>query len=353
MTNRDSMSTNKPPSTSQSTVSPGKRTATGDVKGYLESEQIQARLVLINQAILEYLQNIKGEPEVLYKAAHHLIIAGGKRLRSLLTLLSCEAVGGSIDKVLPFTVAVELLQTASLIHDDIIDKDELRRDVPTVHKKFGHDLAILAGDFLIAQAFHIIGTHGSPELVANIGAGGVRMCEGEVFDLLISPSLEKEFTTKEYLKMIERKTAVFLEEAARNGSIVGEATGDQQTALARYGTLIGIAYQLKDDILDIQVKYQEIKKTTLSDLRLKRGNYPLMFALEQCSKDQSENCLHALNTNNWNEVLIIIKQHEAIEHTMQLAQSYANLAKAALQGYKFKNKDLLERLAEFVVQREF
>jgi geranylgeranyl diphosphate synthase type I len=353
MPNRDSTSTNKHPSNSQSIISPGKKTVTGDVKGYLESKQIQARLVLINQAIFDYLQNVRGEPEVLYQAAHHLIIAGGKRLRSLLTLLSCEAVGGSIDRVLPFTVAAELLQTASLIHDDIIDKDEFRRGVPTVHKKFGHDIAILAGDFLIAQAFHLIGTHGSPELVANIGAGGVRMCEGEVFDLLISPSLEKEFTAKEYLKMIERKTAAFLEEAARNGAIIGEATHEQQSALASYGSLIGNAYQLKDDILDIQAKYQDIKKTTLSDLRLKRGNYPLLFALEQCSKDQSENCLHALDTNNWNVVLKFINQHEAIEHTMQLAQSYANLAKDAIQGFSFQNKDLLEQLAEFVVQREF
>ena len=167
--------------------------------------------------MLDYIHSQKGDPEVLYNAAYHLITAGGKRLRALVTLLSCEAVGGSIKKVLPITVAAELLQTASLIHDDIIDEDELRRGVPTVHKKYGHDIAILAGDFLIAQAFKIIGEHGTPELVANIGAGGVRMCEGEVFDLFITPEHEARFTTDEYLKMIERKTAVFLEEAARTG----------------------------------------------------------------------------------------------------------------------------------------
>lgn len=353
MSNRDSTSINKARSSSTSTETPSQKPVKQDSISFLDSADIQSRIVLINQAVMGYLKTVQGKPEILYEAAHHLIFAGGKRLRSLVTLLCCEAVGGSIEKVLPITVAAELLQTASLIHDDIIDKDELRRGVPTVHTKYGHDIAILAGDFLISQAFRIIGEHGSPELVANIGYGGVRMCEGEASDLFITPEHEETFTTEDYMKMIECKTAVFLEEAARNGAIVGEATEEQHTALARYGAMIGIAFQLKDDILDIQSTQQNLKKTTLSDLRLKRGNYPLIYALEQCSADQGKSCLYALENNQWDEVIKLIKQYKAIEYTLQLAQSYAAHAKEALREHIFKNKELLKQLADFTARREF
>ncbi len=353
MPNRDSTTLNKAETSSTSSETLSQKLSKQDSMFFLDSEEIQSRIVLINQTVMNYLQTAKGEPKILYEAAHHLILAGGKRLRSLVTLLCCEAVGGSVEKVLPITVAAELLQTASLIHDDIIDKDELRRGVATVHKKYGNDIAILAGDFLISQAFRIIGEHGSPDLVANIGSGGVRMCEGEAYDLFITPERKETYTTEEYMKMIERKTAVFLEEAARNGAIVGEATEEEHTALALYGSKIGIAFQLKDDILDIRATQHHLKKTTLSDLRLKRGNYPLIYALEQCSTEQEESCLDALDKNQWNEIIKLIHQYKAIEYTTQLAQSYAEQAKNALQGYKFKNKSLLERLANFTVQREF
>ncbi|MFX1510317.1 MAG: polyprenyl synthetase family protein [Promethearchaeota archaeon] len=352
MPNRDSTSTNsnQPVSSIQaSSIS----TTKGGPTTFLDSEYIQARIVLINSAILDYLKKQKGEPEILYHAAHHLIITGGKRFRSLVTLLSCEAVGGSIAKVLPITVAAELLQTASLIHDDIIDQDDLRRGVPTVHKKYGHDIALLAGDFLIAQAFKIIGTHGSPELVANIGAGGVRMCEGEVLDLYITPEKEAAYTTEEYLKMIERKTAVFLEEAARTGAIVGEATKKEREVLAQFGSCIGFSFQLRDDVLDIQATQQKLQKSTFSDFRMKRGNYPLLYTLENCSAADRKTCIDAINKHQWNTILSLIDQCKAYEHTMELAQDYADRAKALLQEYNFLNHSALEQLADFTVHREY
>ena len=352
MPNRDSTSTkNNTPSSSIET--PSMKPKTVESKTFLKTEVIQTRLMLINQAVSDYLQSHKGEPEILYEAAHHLILAGGKRLRSLVTLLSCEAVGGSIEKVLPITVAAELLQTASLIHDDIIDEDELRRGVPSVHAKYGHDMAILAGDFLIAQAFKIIGEHGSPELVANIGAGGVRMCEGEVFDLYITPEHEASFTTDEYLRMIERKTAIFLEEAARTGAIVGEATQQDREILAQYGVFIGMAFQLRDDVLDIQASQQKLKKSTFSDFRMKRGNYPLIFSLESCSADKRASCVQALDNQEWDILLKLIDQSNAIQHTMELANRYVERAKEELDKTNFKDKSILVQLADFTVQREF
>ncbi|MFX1577793.1 MAG: polyprenyl synthetase family protein [Promethearchaeota archaeon] len=352
MPNRDSTSTN-----SNQPASSIQASSMSSVKGrpitFLDSEHIHSRIMLINSAVIDYLQKHKGEPKALYNAAHHLIIAGGKRLRSLVTLLSCEAVGGSIEKVLPITVAAELLQTASLIHDDIIDQDFLRRGVPTVHKKYGQDIALLAGDFLIAQAFKIIGTYGSPELVANIGAGGVRMCEGEVLDLFITPEQESGYTTEEYMKMIERKTAVFLEEAARTGAIVGEATQEEREALAQFGSCIGFSFQLRDDVLDIQGTKQQLQKSMFSDFRMKRGNYPLLYTLENCPASERKTCFDAMNEQQWETLLLLIDQSKACERTMQMAQNYANHAKAILQEHNFLNRTILEQLADFTVHREF
>ena len=111
--------------------------------------------------------------------------------------------------------------------------------------------------------------------------------------------------------------------------------------------------QSKDDILDIQATQENLKKSTLSDFRLKRGNYPLVYTMEKCSKDQGESCLYALDNDQWDEVIKLIKKYKAIEYTMQLAQSYAEQAKEALQGFQFQNQELLEQLADFTVQREF
>lgn len=352
MADRNSITTNNAQAHANSTPDQSCNLIAKANSQFLETENIRSRLLLINQAVLNYLETAKGNPEILYEAAHHLIVAGGKRLRSLVTLICCEAVGGTLEKVLPITVAAELLQTASLIHDDIIDKDDLRRGVQTVHMKYGHDIAILAGDFLIAQALRIIGEYGSPELISNMGSSGIRMCEGEVADLFINPENVESFTKEEYLKMVERKTVAFLEEAARTGAIIGEANPVQRKALSQYGAMLGFAFQLRDDILDIKATQQTIQKSTFSDLRLKRGNYPLIHALENSTHEERKECMSALDNADWNQVLRLITKTDAIKHTMQLAQDYAEKAKRALRGHDFQNQDLLEKLADFALLRE-
>lgn len=318
-----------------------------------QSQEFQKRILLIDQTIQQYLSTDGGEPAILYEAAHHLIKAGGKRLRSLITLLCCEAVGGDIARVLPITVAAELLQTASLIHDDIIDCDEIRRGVRTVHEKFGRDIALLAGDLLIAQAFRIIGEEGTPEMIAAMGTGGVRMAEGEAADLFMSPDHDDTFTKEHYLYMIERKTAAFMEEAAKIGAITGNATEAQKRALVEYGGCLGFAFQLRDDILDVEASQQVANKSTLSDLRLKRGNYPLVHALEVCTNKERHKCLAALTKGDYEVVLQIIEKYDAIQFTYKLAQSYVTQAKQALQDFGFQTQALLEQVADFTLVRDY
>ncbi|MFX1562041.1 MAG: polyprenyl synthetase family protein [Promethearchaeota archaeon] len=319
----------------------------------LQSQDLQKLMILINQEIQQYLQEDKGEPQILYEAAHHLIIAGGKRLRSLLTLLCCQAVNGDTEKVLPITVATELLQTASLIHDDIIDDDEMRRGVQTVHRKFGKDLAILAGDLLIAQAFRIVGLHGTKELIVHLGSGGIRMCEGEAADLSMSVDKTSSFNKQEYISMIKRKTVAFMKYAAKIGAIMGGATEDQQQALMRYAEMLGFAFQLRDDILDVKATLLTAQKSILSDLRLQRGNYPVIHTLEVCSKQDHHRCTQAFAEGNLKVVLEVLDETDAIQHTHEMAQIYVKEAKQGLQGHGFHSLKLLEQFADFVLEREF
>jgi geranylgeranyl pyrophosphate synthase len=311
---------------------------------------VQARLSLIDREIQRYLHGEKGEPTILYDAAHHLVAAGGKRLRSLMILLCCEAVGGDVEKALPIALAAELLQTASLIHDDIIDDGEMRRGVMTVHRKFGRDVAILAGDLLIVQAMRLLGERGTPSVVARIGLAGVRVTEGEAADLQMTADQPGTLDARQYFEMIARKTAAFMKEAAAIGALVGNATRQQEQALSRYGEMLGYAFQLRDDILDIEGRSDIAMKTTRADLRLKRGNYLLIRTKEVSAAREWKRCLDALESGNL-ELAVAMVRKAALARAHELARSYVAQAKQALQKHGFRTQDLLKQIADFTITR--
>jgi len=317
----------------------------------LSDTDIQSRMALVNQEMKRFLDEHRGDPPVLYDAAHHLLLAGGKRLRSLVTLLCCEAVGGQVEEVLPFAVAMELLQTASLIHDDIIDEDLVRRGTETAHKKFGAKIAVLAGDLLIAQAVQLIGEKATPELLTHLGRGGIRMCEGEAEDFLLSTDRPETFSRQRYLSVVEHKTATFIKESARIGALVGRATEEQKEALSKFGEMLGFAFQIRDDILDVVASQQIAGKSVQSDLRMRRCNYPLVHALEVSSETERERCIEALNRGDLECLNGLIEETQAVHHATELAKTYVERAKSALHGLEFQNETLLRKIAEFVLQR--
>jgi geranylgeranyl pyrophosphate synthase len=321
------------------------------VEDLLSDDSLQTRMTLIDQEMKRFLDKYRGEPSVLYDAAHHLLLAGGKRLRSLITLLSCEAVGGDVQKVLPFALAMELLQTASLVHDDIIDEDLMRRGVETTHKKFGAKIAVLAGDLLIAQAVEIIGEQATPELLVHLGRGGIRMTEGEALDFLMCEDSPASFNRQRYLKVIEHKTATFMREAARVGALVGGASEEQKQALTKYGEMLGFGFQIRDDILDVIASLQVAGKTVQSDLKGRRCNYPLVHALEVSSESERQTGIEALKEGDLALVLQLIDETKAVHHATELAKTYVERAKSALEVVDLKNDKLLNKVADFVLER--
>ncbi len=314
---------------------------------------ISKRLKLIDEEVARFISNNQGTPEALYHAAYHLVKAGGKRIRSLLTYLACESVNGELERILPITVAAELLQTASLIHDDIIDNAEIRRGVTTVHKKFGEKIAILASDLLISQAFEIIGKWGTPDLIKQIGRTGIAMCEGEAQDSILSVNELLSFSEDEYLQVAKRKTVSFMIEAVNIGSAVGRAGDREVRGLVEYAENLGYAFQIRDDVIDFTSGSEVSGKSVLTDLQAGSSNLVLLYALESCEPDVRDECVEEISRGNYSLALTLIDDSGAIDRATDRAKNFANASKVAIRAMKFPNKELFIDLADFVVQRKF
>jgi len=311
------------------------------------------RIEKINQTIIQYLEIDKGQPIVLYEAAHHLIRRGGKRIRSLLTLLACEAVNGDIDNALKAALAAELVQTASLINDDIIDDDCYRRGVETVHHKFGIDIAILASNLLVAQAVRLTAEIGLPELLIKMSNGGISMCEGETQDIIMRVENQRTFNEDAYFRMVAKKTVAFMRQAVLIGGLIGDASTSQLQALTAYAEALGYTFQLRDDILDITATSEQAQKTTQSDLRMKRGNLAVIHALNASQEIEKRRSFRALEAGDIIPLLELIEKTNALYYTFDLAKSFNEKAKSVLQGRGFATEKLLEQLADYALYRNY
>jgi geranylgeranyl diphosphate synthase type I len=234
-----------------------------DLKEYLGATAEQ-----VDKLIFRYFGSTSGE---LGAATAHLLLAGGKRLRPALLLLSADAVrkGSSID-VMPAALALELTHSFTLIHDDIMDADEVRRGVPTVHTRWDEPTAILAGDILFASAFEFISLSDAPDrakvrAVSMLARTCVEICEGQHMDI----SFEKrdDVLEGEYLKMVEKKTGALYAASAGIGSILAGGNPAYTDALYHFGKGIGMAFQIQDDIIDLVADAEVSGKDRASDLR--------------------------------------------------------------------------------------
>ncbi len=237
-------------------------------------------------------------PPNIHESMRYSLFAGGKRLRPMLAVAACECVGGSRGAVMPFAASLELIHTYTLIHDDLpaIDNDDLRRGKPTNHKKFGDATAILAGDGLLTHAFELLsdralfaGLSAETQLAicnetANaIGATGT--IGGQVVDIEYENS-EPDLAILEYIHI--NKTGKLITASVRGGAIVGGGGEDQLKALTDYSRHIGLAFQVIDDILDIEGEEASLGKRTGADARKKKMTYPYVAGIEESKKRAGE-----------------------------------------------------------------
>jgi geranylgeranyl diphosphate synthase type II len=257
-------------------------------------EHLKEKKRLVDKFLDDYLPKADVHPNALHEAMRYSLFAGGKRVRPILCIASCEAVGGDIDTVMPVASAIELIHTYSLIHDDLpaMDNDDYRRGRPTNHKMYGEAIAILAGDALLTLAFDLLSDKGlskridSDSLLSIIkrlssASGSAGMVGGQAADIQASGK-EVNLPEVEYIHI--HKTGALIRASVCIGAIAGNASKDELSALTRYGEAIGLAFQIADDVLDIEGSKDEIGKDVGSDIAKEKVTYPSVIGISESKK---------------------------------------------------------------------
>jgi geranylgeranyl diphosphate synthase type I len=328
-----------------------------EMKGNLEKE-LQKRAELVNRGLEKTL--LIREPEQLWNAIRWLPLAGGKRLRPILALLSCEAVGGESDKAIPFAISLELLHNFTLVHDDIMDRASERRGVQTVHLRYGEPTAILAGDVLLAKAIEVTAQAESPpEIIAQLTYKLAEVtsiiCEGQEVDIELGRKTETSL--EQYLELIRRKTGVLFQLACKGGALIGNASPEVLQSLSNYGLNLGLAFQIVDDCLDlIGLK---TGKPPGADIREGKKTLPIIHALQNASPQDKTELLKILGKRNArqkeiNLAIDILKHTNSIDWTFKLAQERIEKAISFLTPLaQSTSKQVLIDLANFILKRRY
>lgn len=317
-------------------------------------EEIKKRSAHVDEGIQEMLPIT--HPEELYKAARYLPDAGGKRLRPAAVILAAEAVGSDLQTVLPAAVAVELVHNFTLVHDDIMDKDDVRRGMPAVHVKWGEPGAILAGDTLYSKAFEIITSMDNDPVrivkcIDILARTCTEICEGQWLDVEFED--QGIVSEEQYLEMVEKKTAVLYGAACKIGALLGGAPLDVADQMYEFGRMIGIGFQIYDDVLDIvtpeevlgKVRGSDImegKKTLIAIHALNAGVKLDIFGKGKASKGQLEDAIGQLEDSG------------SIEYARNAAVSYIRKGKKKLDVLEDSEaKDILFAIADYMIERSY
>lgn len=322
-------------------------------------EKYKDRISTINEQLMRSFEAM--ENENLREAMAHYPSAGGKRLRPLLATMVCEAFGGNPDKAIPFGVALEMVHNFTLVHDDVMDEDDTRRGLKTVHCQYGVPMAILAGDAMFARAFEIVLESDLPDSsvvrLVEILARAVRLlADGQQMDIdfeardVVSPG--------EYLEMIERKTAVLYSAAAQGGAIAGGASEPQQEALFEYGRLIGLGFQIWDDVLDLRSDQKTFGKPVLNDIRNGKKTLIVVHALDTIKGSQRDELMSVLGKKNAsNKELVkardLLEGVGSIDYASRVASEFVAKAKEEIAVVKDeRHRVLLAQFADFMLSRK-
>lgn len=317
-------------------------------------DEIKKRSVHVDAAIDELLPVV--HPEELYKASRYLVDSGGKRLRPAVLILAAEATGSDLRSVLPAAVAVELVHNFTLIHDDIMDKDDLRRGRPAVHMIWGEAGAILAGDTLYSKAFEILSkVENEPARILKcmnvLSKTCTEICEGQWLDMDFEK--REKVSKAEYIEMVEKKTSVLYAAAAKIGALLGGASDEIAEALSEYGRLIGIGFQMYDDVLDMVTPEEVLGKVRGSDLMEGKHTLVVIDAFEKGVKLDIFGKGEATQEET-DEAVRILTECGSINYVKDLAISYINEGKAKLDALQdCPEKELLLQIADYMISRNY
>ncbi len=323
----------------------------------MKKTQIEKNAKIVNK----YLNSkLKGNPKRLYDAAGHLIVNGGKRLRPYMVIRSCQILGGKISNAMPAASAIEMVHNFTLVHDDIMDNDDMRHGVPTVHKKFGMSVAILAGDVLFSKAFQVItesklSPNSTTQLVSRLSKACVDVCEGQLLDVKMAEE-RKIPTQTEYITMIGKKTAALFDVSCSMGAICATNKAKDVSNLSAFGRNLGIAFQITDDLIGVMGDPVVTKKPVGNDLREGKKSLPILMAIKSAKGNDKKIILNVFGNSkatkdDLNKAVDVIRSLGIEENVRKQALKYAEKAEKSLAKYSGSAKTELITLLDFVVKR--
>ena len=316
-------------------------------------ENLEKNADRIDKVINRYFGDVPGD---LYQASAHLLLAGGKRLRPAVVILAADAVeNGSSDDLIPAALALELTHNFTLIHDDIMDGDVVRRGVPTVHKVWGEPTAILAGDVLYAKAFEFIcladaGDREKVRAVAMLARTCAEICEGQSMDIAFEA--RNDVSELEYLEMVSKKTGVLYGAAAAIGGILAGANPIQADALYQFGVNSGVAFQIQDDLIDLFASTEKSGKDRASDIR--EGKQTLIAIRAREKGLDLTPYQRDLTGAEIDDLIARLEEAGIIDEVRATAAERAAVAKEALSVLpESEAKRLLAEIVDFFISRGF
>jgi len=302
----------------------------------------------------------KTSPIGIYSPMKYVLDSGGKRIRPMLLILSCESVGGNAENAINAAAAIEILHNFTLVHDDIMDNADTRRGRETIHKKWDRDTAILAGDGLLGFSYKLLLQTNSEriqDIAKSFTEAIIEVCEGQSYDKEFE--IRKKVKIDEYILMIDKKTSELLKCCAEIGALIGGGTNEEIEALKQYALNIGLAFQIQDDLLDITADEKEFGKKIGGDLIEGKKTYLLLKALESVTEPEDKEMLHYVienkgvkNPDDVFKIKEIYKKYGVIENTLKTIEDYTQKANEYLKIIKESEaKNMLKWFSDMLLNR--
>ena len=304
----------------------------------------------------EFRKNLRSDVPIISAIGEHLLLSGGKRFRPTLLLLSAKLCGYFGHHHISMASLIEFIHTATLLHDDVVDRAELRRGSLSANSIWGNEACVLVGDFLFTKCFSLMVETGNMKILRSISRATTLMAEGELEELIKTNDLS--LTEESYLSIIARKTAALISATAQIGALLGNVPEEKERALSQFGIDAGIAFQLIDDNLDYTSKEEEFGKKIGIDLQDGKITLPLIFTLNHCSKEERALIRETVESqpitkDAFFQVVKIIERYHGVQYTWEKAKEYIERAKGHLALFQnSKEKEALQVLADYVLERK-
>ncbi|QQR69065.1 MAG: polyprenyl synthetase family protein [Alphaproteobacteria bacterium] len=317
------------------------------------ASHLSVEMATVDRLILEH---VSGKVPLIGQVARHLIAAGGKRIRPLLTLASASLFDDRSGRAHALAACVEFIHTATLLHDDVVDDSHQRRGKPSANAAFGNPASILVGDFLFSRAFQLMVADGSLEVLRLLSDTSATIAQGEVHQLAVMHDLAAD--EESYLQVISAKTAALFAAACEIGAVIATRSEAERAALRAYGMALGIAFQIMDDVLDYDSGNTTLGKESGRDFREGKLTLPTIYALRSAGTDEQAFWRRTMGDLSQQEgdleqACRLIESCGATEQARQKANDYAAAAQKALEGLPASPlRDLLGEVAAYTVTRQ-